>query len=232
MTPIELQASRHALNLTNEGLAQYLGLSNGLIIKSLESEVTENMGLEIERLLKRNNRFNTYERLVAVYKQLEKQESKFQQMDQLQLSLMDKDEVLSMIFGDDVVEDILTDGFDLSGDELSGFIEEYELRDAQHAIADEIIDKSDEISSQKRAQGDLFEELFYQAAKEESDVSIYVKFCKLARKALKSKFLDDSVNIWFVEQNEMKSYQQGRKSIKSLCYDAFCSIEMVEDRMM
>ncbi|MEH0373030.1 hypothetical protein [Vibrio mimicus] len=186
----------------------------------------------MERLLKINNSFNAQEMLVAVYRELERQKSTFLQMDQFQLSLMDKDEILSIIFGDDVVEDILTDEFNLSGEELLEFIEEHQLRDSQREMADEIIGKSDEISSQNRAQGDLFEELFYQASNEESDVSIYVKFCKLARKALKSKFVDESVNIWAVEQNEMKSYQQGRASIKSLCYGDFCSIEMVEDKMM
>lgn len=232
---IELKASSIALKMKKDDLVGTLNLMSELELAAFdgskdERDITEQTRRAIECLLRDENKYDDYEKIYAIYEQIEKERANWYNSDDFALSMIDRIHVETDIFQEDIVQYILRD-FELDDDEMNDFIEEYDLRVLQHDLLDDVCTKIDEAIERLRESGDLFEELFHQAKDEGDDIWIYILFCQLARKALNSKFVDDEVNTWHISQNEMQKMKGYHSSIRGLCYSTFINIKEGEEKL-
>lgn len=71
-----------------------------------------------------------------------------------------------------------------------------------------------------------FERLFKEAKKDSdgTDKDLYVKFYNLAYKCVYGVDNPEPVNVWHIQQNELKTIHNGRSTIKYLCENALFNI--------
>lgn len=232
---IELKASSQALKMTQDELVETLNLMSDLQVVAFngskdECEIVEQTRAAIECLLRDENKYDDYEKICAIYDQIEKERADWYSKDDFDLSMFDRIHVENMVFQEDIIESALR-GFEVDDDEMTDFIEQYNLRDIQHDLMDEICTKIDEAIERLKSSGGLFEELFHQAKDVGSDMWVYTLFCQLARKAVHSKFAEDAVNVSHIDQNEMKKQNGYHDSIRGLCYAAFINIKEGEEKL-
>lgn len=233
---IELKASSRALKMTQDELTGTLNLMAELEVVAFngskdESEIIEQTRIAIECLLRDEDKLEDYEKIYAIYQQIDKERTDIFNSDDFQMSMFDRIHVANMVFQEDIIESTLR-RFELDDDEVTNFIEEYDLRDIQHDLMGEICTKIDEAIERLKSSGDLFEELFHKAKDEGSDMWVYTLFCQLARKALHSKLVEDAaVNVSHIDQNEMQKLDGYHCSIRGLCYAAFINIKEREEKL-
>ena len=101
---------------------------------------------------------------------------------------------------------------------------DYELWQIRIDFADEALNM---ISDQEAAEPTEFIELFNDADKNSSsDEDTYISFVLNCRDALD---IDDesSINVWHIKQNNLKTYENGRESIKSLCMTQYLQLKNI-----
>jgi len=82
------------------------------------------------------------------------------------------------------------------------------------------------IELREQTLNDEFEELFLKASKYSNlDTKLFIRFVNLVHEKVLGETLDKPVNIWHIKQNELKTYESGRESIKKLCREKYENIK-------
>jgi hypothetical protein len=101
-----------------------------------------------------------------------------------------------------------------------------ELNDVIHDFA------SEALALRGKILNDEFETLFSEAENYSNlDTKVFVHFVHLAHEHIFGEPLTTPVNIWHIKQNELKTYENGRESIKSLCRSEFNNMQHYEQEI-